>query len=245
MVDASANSDWNKIDFENDFLPAVAIDTVIFGVHERGLKVLLLQYKNTNVFALPGGFLMQKDNLYDAAQRVLTDRTGLPGMYLEQFHTFGDYSRYDPSFLDQILEGRGIKAPADHFLFRRFISVGYYALVDFTNVIPATDSLADSCNWYDLKELPVLIQDHNQIIAKALLTLQEDLDKKLIGFNLLPEVFTMGELQVVYETILQTPLLRTSFQRKMLKPGMLEKVEKKFTGGAHKAPYLYRFRSPA
>jgi hypothetical protein len=202
---------------------------------------LLLQYKHTNAIALPGGFLFKDDNLDDAAQRILTDRTGLPNMYLQQFFTFGDYGRSDPAFMQQIMAARDIKLPKDHFLFHRFISVGYYALVDFTKVVPAPDILSESCRWYDLMTLPPLIQDHRKIIEKALETLQEHLDKRLIVFNLLPEKFTMAELQTVYETILQTKLLRTSFQRKMIALGILEQLEKKLTGGAHKAPYFYRF----
>ena len=234
---------WETIDFEKDFLPSVAIDTVIFGVHEKALKVLLMQYKYTGAFALPGGLISRDENLYDAAQRVLTDRTGLPQMYLEQFFTFGDQGRSDPHFLKQILAAKGITLPKDHFLFQRSISVGYYALVDFTKVVPKPDILSETCQWYDLVALPALIQDHTQIIAKALETLQEHLDKRLIVFNLLPEKFTMAELQTVYETVLQSKLLRTSFQRKMINLGILEKVEKKHTGKAHKAPYLYKFLS--
>lgn len=241
MANEYLKTNWETIDFEKDFLPSVAIDTVIFGVHEKALKVLLLQYKYTGAFALPGGLILRDENLNDAAQRTLTDRTGLPQMYLEQFFTFGDYSRSDPHFLKQILAAKNITLPADHFLFRRSLSVGYYALVDFTKVIPNPDILSETCQWYDLMTLPTLIQDHKQIIAKALETLQEQLDKRLIVFNLLPEKFTMAELQTVYETVLQTKLLRTSFQRKMINLGILEKVEKKHTGGAHKAPYLYRF----
>jgi 8-oxo-dGTP diphosphatase len=102
--------------------------------------------------------------------------------------------------------------------------------------------LADACKWHDLTKLPPLIQDHQQIIQTALLTLRENLDKKLVGFNLLPDVFTMGELQTLYETILSVKFRRTSFQRKMLSLGILKKVAKK-TGVAHKAPYIYKFLS--
>jgi 8-oxo-dGTP diphosphatase len=243
MTKASADTDWNKINFEKLFLPTIAIDTVIFGYHNKRLMVLLLQYKNTESFALPGGFVMKKENLNDAAQRVLKDRTGLSDIFLEQFYAFGNYSRHDASFFEQIMKGRGLKPSRDHFLLSRFISIGYYALVDFTKAVPATDQLADNCKWYDLKKIPQLIQDHNQITKKALDTLKENLDKKLIGFNLLPETFTMRELQTVYETILKNKFLRTSFQRKMINLGILEKVDKKWTGGAHKAPYLYKFLS--
>lgn len=135
----------------------------------------------------------------------------------------------------------GVNPPDNHWLLQRFISVGYYALVDFVKVKPKPATIFDLCEWYDLKYLPHLIQDHNQIIKKALETLQSNLNEKLIGFNLLPQDFTMGELQKLYETILGKELLRPVFQRKMLTFGILERVAKKWTGGAHKAPYLYRF----
>jgi hypothetical protein len=86
--------------------------------------------------------------------------------------------------------------------------------------------------------------DHREMVEKALETLRANLDRKLIGFNLLPGSFTMSDLQSLYETILGEKLNRTSFQRKMLSLGILERLDKKWTGGAHKAPYLYRFRQP-
>jgi hypothetical protein len=87
------------------------------------------------------------------------------------------------------------------------------------------------------------MQDHQLIIQKALETLRANLDQKLIGFNLLTEDFTMGDLQSLYETILNKKLIRAAFQRKILSMGILERISKKFSGGAHKAPYIYRFIS--
>ena len=235
----------NGIDFAHLYMPGLAVDTVIFGFHEKQLKVLLLQYENTKLFALPGGFIRKQENLNDAAWRVLADRTGLQNIYLEQFYTFGDYARFDTQAMQQIMKGKGLKPTKDHWLLGRFVSVGYYALVDHTKAVPIPDALADACAWYDFNHLPTLMQDHTAIIQKALAALRENLDKKLIGFNLMTETFTMGELQTLYETILGQPLRRTSFQRKMLQLHILERVAKKWTGGAHKAPYLYRFISEA
>jgi hypothetical protein len=225
------------------FMPGIAIDTVIFGFHDAQLKVLLLEYKHTGLFALPGGFIFEKENVNDAAKRILLSRTGLNDIYLEQFYVFGDYSRFNPEPLRKIMAARNIVAPKDHWLLNRFISLGFYALVDFAKTIPTPDELSDNCNWYHLDQLPVLMQDHNQIIVKALETLRRDLDQKLVAFKLMPENFTITELQVLYETILGKKLQRTGFQRKVLSLGILERVAKKLTGGAHKAPYLYRFIS--
>jgi hypothetical protein len=103
------------------------------------------------------------------------------------------------------------------------------------------DKIFDGCAWYTLSDIPGLMQDHNQIIQKALESLRSDLDKKLIAFSLMPAEFTMNDLQILYETILDKKLLRSAFQRKILDLKMLERTAKKWTGGAHKAPYLYRF----
>ena len=223
------------------FLHGLAIDAVIFGFHDCQLKVLLLEYKSTGLFALPGGFIRQKENLNDAAIRVVFHRTGLQHIFLDQFYVFGDYSRYDPKPMKNILTANGIKPANDHWLLDRFISVGFYALVDFTKAVPTPDVVSDSCGWYELNKIPKLIQDHSLIIKKALEALRTNLDRKLTGFNLLPENFTMSELQTVYETILDKRFIRAAFQRKMLSLGILEMVAKKWTGKAHKAPYLYRF----
>lgn len=224
-------------------LPGLAIDAVIFGFHQNQLKILLLEYKNTGLFALPGGFIREEEDLNDAASRTLVERTGLKDIYLDQFYVFGDRDRQNADTLRAIMTGKGMPVTEDHWLLRRFVSVGYYALVDFTRAVPIPDSLSDSCRWYDLGSLPSLILDHSLIVEKALETLRVNLDHKLIGFNLMPETFTMGDLQSLYETILGQKLRRTSFQRKMLNLGILERLDKKWTGEAHKAPYLYRFAS--
>ncbi|GAB3497159.1 NUDIX domain-containing protein [Spirosoma knui] len=231
-----------EIDPNGDgFLPGLAIDLVMFGFHEDQLKILLLAYKNTDLFALPGGFIKETENVNDAARRVLSERTGLHDIYLDQFYVFGDTSRHNAAPLRAIMQAKGISPVETHWLLRRFVTVGFYALIDFTKAVPIPDLLSDRCEWYDLGALPPLMLDHEQIVQRALETLQANLDRKLIGFNLLGDTFTMGDLQSLYETILGQKLHRSGFQRKMLSLGILERVEKKFSGGAHKAPYLYRF----
>ena len=240
MIKPTPTTDWDKIDFDHFFLPGISIDTVIFGFHQGQLMVLLFQFKNTDLYALPCGFILKEENGDDAAYRILKERTGLSNIFLKQFHTSSAKDRCNPTYFKTIMEARGMTPSEDHFLLRRFVSVGYYALVDFTKVVPVVDPLADDCQWHNLKELPPLIQDHTQIIEKALHTLREDLEKKLVGFNLLPDMFTIGELQSLYETILEKRFLRTSFQRSMLNLGVLEMVAKK-SGVAHKSPYLYKY----
>lgn len=228
-------------DFEKMFMPGLAIDAVIFGFHENQLKILLLEYENTNLFALPAGFIKKDESLNDAAKRTLFERTSLANIYLEQFYVFGDMERHDPEPLRTIVQAKGLGLLKDHWLFGRFLTVGYYALVDYTKAIPIPDLLSDKCEWHNLENLPPLMLDHNKIAGKALETLRAHLDEKLIAFNLMPESFTMADMQSLYETVLGEKLLRTSFQRKMLNLKILERIEKKYTGGAHKAPYLYRF----
>lgn len=226
-----------------DFLPHIAYDSVIFGFSDNELKILLMEYHNTGLFALPGGFVRKDENLDDAVLRGLKERTGLGNIYLEQFHTFGSKARFKPEVMRTILEANGHDPDGQfNWLMDRFISVAYYALINYKDVVPKPDALSDSCTWYSIDALPKLILDHQQIVNKAIETLRQNLDRKLESDNLLPEKFTMNELQKVYEAILGTKLRRTSFQRKMLADEVLVRHEKQFSGKAHKAPYLYSFR---
>lgn len=226
-----------------DYLPGVSIDCVIFGYHRNELKMLVLEYKKTGLFALPGGFIKKNENLEDAAVRVLKERTGLSDIYLNQFHTFGNTDRDDPEPLRTVLEKNNQPIEQNRFLLNRFISISYYALVDFKRVIPVADHLSDSCDWYDAAGLPDLILDHNVIAETALTHLRRNIDHEAVGLNLLDEQFTMGELQQLYETILDKKLNRTGFHRKMMLSGQLKRLGKKKTGGAHRSPYIYSFQS--
>jgi ADP-ribose pyrophosphatase YjhB (NUDIX family) len=224
------------------FLPHIAFDSVIFGFSKGKLKILLMEYHDTGWLALPGGFVGKNEDLDEAAKRGLKERTGLDNIYLEQFYTFGNMSRFKPEVMQTILEANGFYLNPDHWMLDRFISVSYFALIDFEKVILTPDELSDSIAWYEIENLPDLILDHSAIVAKALQTLRENLERKLIGGNLLPERFTMNELQQVYEAIFGQKLRRTTFQRKMLGLDILERHEKLYTGKSHKAPYLYSFR---
>lgn len=227
---------------KEDYIPHLAFDSVIFGFNGKKLKILILEYRNTALFALPGGFVRRDENLDEAVKNGVMERTGLTDIYLEQFQTFGEANRADPEPMKQILEMNGLDLASHQWLLERFISVAYYALINFEKVVPKPDHLSDGIDWYALDELPPLMMDHQTIIEKALETLRENLEKKLLGTNLLPEKFTMKELQEVYEAIYGAPLNRSGFQRKMLSSNTLVRHEKRFSGNAHKAPYLYSFR---
>lgn len=223
------------------FLPSVSIDCVIFGFHDEQLKVLLINFKHTDIWALPGGYIRLEEDMDEAASRILRERTSVENIFLEQFYAFGRRERVCGALQQRIFDALGIPLSPDAWISRRFVSVGYYALVDFSKVIPNPDAHLELCTWFGFDELPSLAFDHSQIVQKALATLQSRLDHHIVGLNLLPDTFTMAELQSLYETILSKKLLRTNFQRKMLGLEILERVEKRFSGRAHKAPYLYRF----
>lgn len=218
---------------------------MIFGFSGEKLKILIMKYHNTGLYALPGGFVDLNENLNDAVRRGLKERTGLDNIYLEQFYTFGDVARYKPEIMQTILEANGKSLEENHWMLERFISVAYYALINYDKVVPTPDTLSDSCTWYAVDELPNLMLDHREIVQRALKTLGENLDKKLVGANLLPTRFTIPTLQKVYEAILGEKLNRTAFQRKILSLGILKRHEKEYSGKAHKAPYLYSFESEA
>jgi ADP-ribose pyrophosphatase YjhB (NUDIX family) len=223
------------------YLPHIAFDTVVFGFSGDQLKILLLEFRDTNWFALPGGFIQKDEDLDLAVKRGLKQRTGLDNLHLEQFHTFGSMQRSQPEVMRTILRNMGDNPNKYPWMLDRFISVGYYCLIDYQKVTPTPDYLSDSIDWHPVDELPPLLFDHREMVDKALEVLRRNLDTMLVGINMLPERFTIKELQLIHEAILGEKLSRTSFQRHMLASGLLERHEKRFGGGAHKAPYLYSF----
>lgn len=225
-----------------NFIPNLSFDCVIFGFNGKLLKILILEYQNTGLFALPGGFVKNNQSLNDAVKEGVKDRTGLDNVFLEQFHIFGNLERSDPNAMRRILEANNEDLEDKKWMLERFLTVGYYALINYEDVSPKPDHLSDNINWYSIDELPHLMMDHNTIVAKALEMLRSNLSEKLIGTNLLPQKFTMKQLQLVFEAILNQKLRRTTFQRKMLTMDILERHEKLFQGKAHKAPYLYSFK---
>ncbi|MFM6943575.1 MAG: NUDIX hydrolase [Aquirufa sp.] len=229
---------------KEQWLPGISVDCVIFGFHENSLKVLLLKFKKTPVWALAGGFVGPEEDVDQAAQRILAERTGLSDIYLEQFYTFGDLARNyravdEHRDVNNAMGGSPMKMD---WVDQRFITIGYYALVDYSKVLVNPGGVSDASEWIDVSALPKLFLDHNRIVLKALESLRRNLDEKLVAFELLGDTFTMSDLQMVYETILGKRLVRTNFQRKILSLEILERIEKKYTGGAHKAPYLYRLK---
>jgi ADP-ribose pyrophosphatase YjhB (NUDIX family) len=226
---------------EDLFVASLSVDCVIFGFHLNQLKVLLLKVKKSDEWALPGGFVYKAEHIEQAAVRVLKERTGLDDIFLSQFHAFGDPKRSDLRLTTKRLQNLGVKPNHARFLMQRFVTIGFYALVDFLSVSPTSDSLSEACAWWDLHCLPKLILDHEPIIQKALAVMRSQLNHQPIGYNLLPLKFTMPELQKLYETLLDISLDRRNFQRRILGYGIIRKLKERRKGGAHKAPFLYSF----
>jgi len=170
------------------YVPHISVDTVIFGFNNNELKVLLIRMKFNKQWFLPGGYLKKEEHLNDAALRILKERTGVSDIFLQEFSVFGDHGRNERYFDDfqELIWNK-----------QRFISVGYYALVNYNKVEAKMDDLSDDCAWIDIKDLDqyVITMDHKDIIMKALFTLRSSITHQPIGFNLLPEKFTLSELK--------------------------------------------------
>ncbi|MCT3832449.1 NUDIX hydrolase [Elizabethkingia anophelis] len=218
----------------NQYLPHISVDTVIFGFANGNLKVLLLKMKFNKQWFLPGGYMYKEENLIVAAKRILKERAGVDNIFLKEFGVFGNHDRYKDAFKD-LQDGIWFK--------QRFVSIGYYALVNYDIVIPKMDKFSEACEWIDLdnlSDLPIAM-DHKKIIEKALYTLRTEISYQPIGYNLLPKKFTLPELQKLYESILDRSLNRGNFYRKIKNLGILKKLNEQRRGGNHKAPDLYSF----
>jgi ADP-ribose pyrophosphatase YjhB (NUDIX family) len=225
------------------FLHHLSIDCVIFGYHERQLKVLLLKWKNANKWSLPGGFIKLEETLEEAASRILTERTGLSQLFLQQFHTFGAPKRSERTAADiaHLASVWNTQVPPDHWLLKRTVSIGYYSVTDYSLVNPQPDYLSDECTWHDINHIPTLVFDHNLIITEALKALRMQINLQPIGYNLLPKKFTLPEIHDLYETILGKELDRRNFPKKLLSLGIIKKLDEQKSIGAHRSPFLYKF----
>lgn len=224
-----------------DFMPSFSIDCVIFGFHSKKLKVLLNKFENSDKWMIPGGFVLKTEDVDDAALRVLTERTGLKNVFLKQFHVFGKVDRIKLDENKRNLEMFSIHDPEiEAWYLQRFISLGYYALVKHSEA--KTVCLhAEEVAWFGIDEIPPLYADHNEIIQKAIATIRKEIGLLPIGYQLLPQKFTMPELRNIYEAIIGTPIDRRNFQRKILSTGLVVPLNETRKSGAHKSPNLYAF----
>ena len=223
------------------YLQHLSIDCVIFGYHDNQLKILLIKLKNLDDKCLPGGYIKHAETLQQAANRILKERTGLDKIFLQQFETFGDPERtkmFDQKKISTIFD---INLSKDNWMMDRFVSIGYYAIVDYSKVSPTPDAFSEKCIWCDTHEVPQLLFDHNEMIHSALKTLRLQIYHQPIGYNLLPKKFTLPEIHTLYETILDKPLDRRNFPKKLLSLGIIKKLNEQRNIGAHRSPFLYRF----
>lgn len=203
--------------------PAVTTDCVIFGYdNENGrLKVLLIQRgidPHKGKWALPGGFVKMDESAEQGAMRELKEETGLTARYIEQFYTFSDPER-DPR--------------------ERVITIAFYALTYIQDVVGGDD--ARVAQWFDINEMPPLAFDHDHILSKAKKCLRERLHFEPVGFDLLPEKFTMRQLQCLYEAILGVNFDRRNFAKKMLHYELVTQLDETTRPTPKREAYLYRF----
>lgn len=232
-----------------NFIQQLSIDCVIVGYEANEVKVLVPNLNvGKRIYALPSGFIRQEESIEGAARRIIEDRTGITDFYLHQFGVYGAAGRTNRPYFNRLiggaLERQGLNPHITQeleWITRRFVSIGYYALVDLTAVTPRKSPSDTSIRWTEVDVLPDLIMDHNQMIADALSTIRLQFDEGRLAFYLLPEQFTMKEVKRLYETVFQRPFARNNFQKKILDLDALERVSKKFTGASNRAPYLYRF----
>lgn len=202
---------------------ALTVDCVVFGFDEGDLKLLLIQRDLAPFegrWALPGGFVQVGESLEAAARRELQEETGVTKIYLEQLYTFGQPDR----------------DPREHV-----VTVAWSALVKLSDhsIRAATD--ARNAAWFDVTDLPRLAFDHEEIIEMALQRLKGKLRYEPVGFELLPRKFTLTQIQHLYETILETPLDKRNFRKKILSMNLLSETDEIEQDVAHRAARLYRF----
>jgi len=206
--------------------PSVTIDCVVLGYDCNTVSLLLVNRKEVpfnNMWTLPGGFLFIDETPEESARRILSTKTGLDNLYLEQLYTFGEVKR-DP---------RG-----------RVLSIAYYALVDPRKFQLLAGNATNDVKWFAISKLPKIGFDHKQIIAVALNRLKAKVTYQPIGFELLDKKFTLTELQFLYECILERPIDKRNFRKRMLDSKVIKATGEKRTGEKNRAPELFEFNEP-
>lgn len=204
----------------------VGIDCIIFGFNEGELHLLLLKRNFEPAmgnWSLMGGFVQENESVDDAAKRVLAELTGLDDVYMEQVGSFGAIDR-DPG--------------------ERVISVAYYALV---NINEYDRDLVQQHNafWVNINELPPLIFDHPTMVEKARTLMQQKASTEPIGFNLLPRLFTLSQLQSLYEAIYGESIDKRNFRKRIAEMDYIEKTDKIDKTGSKRGAALYQFNEKA
>lgn len=204
----------------------VSVDCIIFGFDKGNLKLLLLKRNfepAKGSWSLMGGFVQDGESVDDAAKRVLAELTGLENVYMEQVGTFGEVDR-DPG--------------------ERVISVAYYALINI-NEYDRNLVQQHNAHWAEINEIPPLVFDHPQMVKQARIMLQKKASSEPIGFNLLPSLFTLFQLQSLYEAIYGEPLDKRNFRKRVADLNYIEKTDKIDKTGSKRGAALYKFNENA
>ena len=204
----------------------VYVDCIIFGFDKGSLKLLLLKRNfepAKGSWSLMGGFVQDGESVDDAAKRVLAELTGLENVYMEQVGTFGEVDR-DPG--------------------ERVISVAYYALINI-NEYDRNLVQQHNAHWAEINEIPPLVFDHPQMVKQARIMLQKKASSEPIGFNLLPSLFTLFQLQSLYEAIYGEPLDKRNFRKRVADLNYIEKTDKIDKTGSKRGAALYKFNENA
>lgn len=200
----------------------VAVDCIIFGFTSKKLKLLLFKRKvkpAINQWSLIGAFVKNDQSILESAKQILLESTGLNNIFLEQHKTYGKVHRDTAG---------------------RVISITYFSLTSVSEFQEQSVQKYDA-QWFDIDTLPEFIFDHKEMVDDALEHLQAKAKIKPIGFNLLPELFTIPDLQILYESIYRRKLDSRNFRKKILSFNILEKTEQKDKLGSKKGAFLYRF----
>lgn len=223
----------------------ISVDCVVFGFDEDELKVLLIEQKQPEgkstikpQKAVPGDLVRDDEGLDAAAERILNELTSLEGIYLKQFHAFGD-----PNRVTGLKDRDWLRSFRTHPE-RRVITVGYYSLVKMDDFNPQAASFAKKAQWIDVYKIPNLAFDHNEIVGEALKVLRHELMADHIGFELLPEKFTLSQLQKLYEIILDKKLDKRNFRKNILRTDTVTPLEEKQSGVLHKPAQLFSVKRP-
>lgn len=227
---------------KHNFIPNLSVDCVVFGFDQSKLNVLLSKRELKDKasgdilftdYTVLGHHVLVGENIDDAAIRVVKDKTGLDNIYLKQFQTFGEVDRISKE-RDKMWTKLNFPTIADHV-----ITVGYYSLVDSTKVKP--DEYHKDSAWFPVDALPELGFDHEKMIRMAQEFLKRRLRREPIGFELLPEKFTISQMQKLYECVFGQRFDRRNFRKKVTQMKYLIPLDEKQKGVAHKPAQVFIF----
>jgi 8-oxo-dGTP diphosphatase len=229
---------------EKEAVPQLSINCVIFGFHEKSLKVIVNKIKlgPGTIMLLPGGYVKQSEDLTVAVERIVKESTGLEKILFKQFAVFGDASRSFESELEGL--GRSL-TPDDRAAFKwfakRFISVCYLALVDYNKIDLKPTQFLEAAQWLPLERAKILGMDHADIVKSARESLLRELPYSPVASNLLPAKFTLPELHALIEAIVGRKIDRPNFRRKILKSDLIVKVGQD-TSSKRRPADIYTFK---